>query len=103
LEHVDQSLQRFNTPAFGTVAPLATLPRAIGNTLRWASLAAVANDAIALPARLNVLLMHLTVFPLCRSTANAARNARARAHGVASRAGIAAARSRRPRWHAFGL
>ncbi len=47
-----------NALAFGTIAPLSTLPDAIGTTPSLAPLSAVAADANALLDKLNALLLH---------------------------------------------
>jgi uncharacterized protein (DUF1800 family) len=56
-----------NTLAFGTIAPLATYPGAIGTQPDWTALSAVANDAGALADKLNALLMHGTMTAAMRS------------------------------------
>ncbi len=50
-----------NTLSFGTIAPLATLPGAIGTTPNWASLSALAGDPTALLDRLSAQMMHGTM------------------------------------------
>lgn len=50
-----------NTLVFGTIAPLATLPGAIGTTPSLAALAALAGDANALLDELDALLLHGTM------------------------------------------
>jgi Protein of unknown function (DUF1800) len=47
-----------NALSFGTIAPLSTLPGAIGTTPNWSSLSAVAGDPNALLDKLDALLMH---------------------------------------------
>ena len=50
-----------NTLAFGTIAPLATLPGAIGTQPDWTALQALAGDPNALLDELDALLMHGTM------------------------------------------
>jgi len=47
-----------NTFAFGTIAPIATLPGAIGTQPDWSALTAVAGDVNALLDKLSTLLLH---------------------------------------------
>jgi len=47
-----------NALSFGTIAPLATLPGAIGTKPDWTTLSALAADPNALLDKLNTLLMH---------------------------------------------
>ena len=47
-----------NALAFGTIAPLSTLPDAIGTTPSLSALSAVAADANALLDKLDALLLH---------------------------------------------
>jgi len=47
-----------NTLAFGTIAPLSTLPGATGTQPDWSALAAVAGDSNALLDKLSALLLH---------------------------------------------
>ena len=56
-----------NTLAFGTIAPLATYPGAIGTQPDWTALSAVASDAGALADKLNALLMHGAMSATMRS------------------------------------
>ena len=50
-----------NTLAFGTIAPLATYPAAIGTQPDWSALQASAVDADALADKLSALLLHGTM------------------------------------------
>ena len=50
-----------NALAFGTIAPLATLPGAIGTTPNWSALTAVASDPIALLDQLSAQMLHGTM------------------------------------------
>jgi hypothetical protein len=50
-----------NTLAFGTIAPITTLPGAVGTIPNWSTLSAVAADANALLDRLNATMMHGTM------------------------------------------
>ncbi len=50
-----------NTFSFGTIAPLATLPGAIGTTPNWTSLTALATDPDALLDQLSAQMMHGTM------------------------------------------
>ena len=64
LQNSSTTINRYNfgnTLAFGTIAPLSTLPGAIGTTPDWTALQAVAGDANALLAQLNTLLLHGTM------------------------------------------
>jgi hypothetical protein len=66
LQNSSTAINRYNfgnTLAFGTIAPLATLPGAIGTTPDWTALQAVASDANALLGQLNNLLLHGTMSP----------------------------------------
>ncbi len=47
-----------NTLAFGTIAPIATLPGATGTQPDWSALSAVAGDANALLDKLSALMLH---------------------------------------------
>jgi len=47
-----------NTFTFGTIAPIATLPGAIGTQPDWSALTAVAGDANALLDKLSSLMLH---------------------------------------------
>lgn len=60
-----------NTLAFGTVAPLATLPGSIGTKPDWTVLSALAGDPNALLDKLNTLFMHGTM-PVAMRTSIAA-------------------------------
>ena len=64
-----------NTLAFGTIAPLSTLPGAIGTTPDWSALSALAADANAMLDRLNLLLLHGTMSSAMRTSIVAAINA----------------------------
>jgi uncharacterized protein (DUF1800 family) len=50
-----------NALAFGMIAPLATLPGAIGTTPDWSALVALASDASGLLDELNTLMLHGTM------------------------------------------
>jgi hypothetical protein len=50
-----------NTFSFGTIAPLATLPGAIGTTPNWTTLTALAADPDALLDQLSAQMMHGTM------------------------------------------
>jgi uncharacterized protein (DUF1800 family) len=50
-----------NTFSFGTIAPLSTLPGAIGTTPNWSALTAVAGDTTALLDKLSAQMMHGTM------------------------------------------
>src|SRR2546430_14573556 len=50
-----------NTLSFGTIAPLATLPGAIGTKPDWTALSPLAGNPNALLDKLNVLLLHGTM------------------------------------------
>jgi hypothetical protein len=64
-----------NTLAFGTIAPIATLPGATGTRPDWSALAAVAGNADALLDRLDALLLHGTLAPAARAAIVPAINA----------------------------
>jgi uncharacterized protein (DUF1800 family) len=64
-----------NTLSFGTIAPLATLPGAIGTTPNWAPLTALASNTTALLDALDGLLMHGTMSSAMRDTITTAVNA----------------------------
>ncbi|HEY5308989.1 MAG TPA: DUF1800 family protein, partial [Casimicrobiaceae bacterium] len=64
-----------NTLAFGTIAPLSTLPGAIGTTPDWTALLALAGDANAMLDRLNLLMLHGTMSAAMRSSIVTAVNA----------------------------
>ncbi len=57
-----------NALAFGTIAPLATLPGAVGTTPDWTMLSSLAADPNALLDKLDALLMHQTMPAAMRST-----------------------------------
>jgi uncharacterized protein (DUF1800 family) len=64
-----------NALSFGTLAPLATLPGAIGTTPNWAPLSALASDTTALLDQLDALLLHGTMSAAMRASITAAVNA----------------------------
>jgi hypothetical protein len=64
-----------NTLSFGTIAPLSTLPGAIGTTPNWSALSAVAGDPNALLDKLDALLMHGTMPAAMRASIVPAINA----------------------------
>jgi hypothetical protein len=64
-----------NALSFGTIAPLATLPGAIGTTPNWTALSALAGDPSALADKLDATLMHATMPASMRSAIIAAVNA----------------------------
>jgi len=64
-----------NTLAFGTIAPLSTLPGAIGTIPDWTALSALAGDANAMLDRLNLLMLHGTMSAAMRSSIVTAINA----------------------------
>jgi uncharacterized protein (DUF1800 family) len=64
-----------NTLSFGTIAPLATLPGAIGSTPNWAPLSALASNTTALLDELDALLLHGTMSAAMRASITAAVNA----------------------------
>ena len=64
-----------NTLSFGTIAPLATLPGAIGTKPDWTALAALARNPNALLDKLNVLLLHGTMPAAMRASIVPAINA----------------------------
>jgi uncharacterized protein (DUF1800 family) len=64
-----------NTLAFGTIAPIATLPGATGTRPDWSALAAAAGNADALLDRLDALLLHGTLAPAARAAIAPAINA----------------------------
>ncbi|HLX24145.1 MAG TPA: DUF1800 family protein, partial [Usitatibacter sp.] len=71
LQNASAAIDRYNFAnalAFGTIAPLATLPGATGTAPNWASLESIAGDPDALVAQLNGLLMHGTMTAAMRST-----------------------------------
>jgi uncharacterized protein (DUF1800 family) len=61
IQNASTAINRYNfanTLAFGTIAPITTLPGAIGTQPDWSALATVAGDANALLDRLSTLLLH---------------------------------------------
>jgi len=64
-----------NTLSFGTIAPLATLPGAIGTRPDWTALSALAGNPNALLDKLNVLLLHGTMPAAMRASIVPAINA----------------------------
>jgi uncharacterized protein (DUF1800 family) len=64
-----------NALAFGTIAPIATLPGAIGTVPDWSALQAVAGDTGALLDRLSATMMHGTMSPAMRAAIMPAINA----------------------------
>ena len=64
-----------NTLSFGTIAPLATLPGAIGTKPDWTALSALAGNPNALLDKLNVLLLHGTMPAAMRASILPAINA----------------------------
>jgi len=64
-----------NTLSFGTIAPLATLPGAIGTKPDWTALSALAGNPNALLDKLNVLLLHGTMPAAMRASIVPAINA----------------------------
>jgi uncharacterized protein (DUF1800 family) len=56
-----------NTLAFGTIAPITTLPGAIGTIPDWTALSAVAADPNALLDRLSATMMHGAMSPEMRA------------------------------------
>jgi hypothetical protein len=78
IENSSTAINRYNfanTLSFGTIAPLATLPGAIGTTPNWAALSALSGDPGALVDKLNASLMHATMPASMRSTIIAAVSA----------------------------
>ncbi len=64
-----------NTLSFGSIAPIATLPGAIGTQPDWSALVAVAGDANALLDKLSTLLLHGTLSASARAAIIPALNA----------------------------
>jgi uncharacterized protein (DUF1800 family) len=64
-----------NTLSFGTIAPLATLPGAVGTTPNWTSLTTLAGDPTALLDQLDALMMHGAMPAAMRSAIVGAVNA----------------------------
>src|SRR5262249_49466065 len=56
-----------NTLAFGTIAPITTLPGAIGTIPDWTPLSGAAADPNALLDRLSATMMHGTMSPEMRA------------------------------------
>jgi uncharacterized protein (DUF1800 family) len=72
------SINRYNfvnTLAFGTIAPVTTLPGAIGTTPNWTALTALAGDPTALLDRLNAQMLHGTMSSGMRAAITTAINA----------------------------
>jgi uncharacterized protein (DUF1800 family) len=64
LQNASTAINRYNfanTLAFGTIAPLSTLPGATGTQPNWASLQSLAANPTALMRELNNLLLHGTM------------------------------------------
>jgi uncharacterized protein (DUF1800 family) len=64
LQNASAAIDRYNFAnalAFGTIAPLATLPGATGTQPDWALLQTLGSDPAMLIAELNALLMHGTM------------------------------------------
>jgi uncharacterized protein (DUF1800 family) len=64
LQNASTAINRYNaanTLAFGVIAPLATLPGAIGTQPDWSALTALSQDADALVERLDTLLLNGTM------------------------------------------
>jgi uncharacterized protein (DUF1800 family) len=78
IQNSTTSINRYNfanSLSFGTIAPLATLPGAIGTIPNWTTLSALAGDPNALLDKLNTLLMHGTMPDAMRSSIVPAINA----------------------------
>ena len=78
IENSATAINRYNfanTFSFGTIAPLATLPGAIGTTPNWSALSALAGSPTALADNLNSSLMHGTMPAAMRSSIINAVNA----------------------------
>jgi len=70
IQNTSTAINRYNfanTLAFGTIAPITTLPGATGTQPDWSALAAVAGDANALLDRLDALLLHGTMTAAARA------------------------------------
>jgi hypothetical protein len=70
IENSSTAINRYNfanTLSFGTIAPLATLPGAVGTTPTWSQLSALAGDPNALLDKLDTLLLHGTMPPAMKS------------------------------------
>jgi uncharacterized protein (DUF1800 family) len=64
IQNASTEINRYNfanTFAFGTIAPLSTLPGATGTQPNWASLQSLAGNPTALLGELNNLLLHGTM------------------------------------------
>jgi uncharacterized protein (DUF1800 family) len=64
LQNASTAINRYNfanTFAFGTIAPLATLPGATGTVPNWSALQSLAANPASLVGELNTLLMHGTM------------------------------------------
>ena len=64
LQNASTAINRYNFAnafAFGTIAPLSTLPGATGTQPNWSTLQSLATDPAGLIAELNSLLMHGTM------------------------------------------
>ncbi|HTS23635.1 MAG TPA: DUF1800 family protein [Casimicrobiaceae bacterium] len=71
IQNSSAAIKRYNFAnalAFGSIAPLATLPGAIGTTPSWTALTALAADPDALLDELDALLLHGTMPAAMRST-----------------------------------
>ena len=78
IENSSTAINRYNFAnalAFGTIAPLSTLPGAIGTIPDWSALAALAGNSDALLDELDQLLLHGTMPPAMRSTIRPALDA----------------------------
>ncbi|MEO8344953.1 MAG: DUF1800 family protein [Betaproteobacteria bacterium] len=64
-----------NTLSFGTIAPINTLPAAIGTQPDWSALAAIAGDPNALLDKLSTLLLHGSMSAATRAAIIPAINA----------------------------
>src|SRR5450631_877613 len=64
-----------NTLSFGTIAPITTLPGAIGTTPSWATLSGLANDPNAILDYLSAQMMHGTMSAEMRAAIAPAINA----------------------------
>ena len=70
IQNSSTSINRYNfanTLAFGTIAPITTLPGAIGTKPDWSALSAVAGDPNALLDKLDALLLHGTMTASARA------------------------------------
>jgi len=78
LQNATSAFNRYNfanTFAFGTIAPVTTLPGATGTQPNWAALQALAATPAALIAKLNALLLHGTMTPAMQASLLTAINA----------------------------